>query len=147
MPRGREKRFREIYDASYVDVLRFARRRIVPEKIGTGLVALAEQRREWTCILIERTGKTQSVCLMPNEDLKSQNPDPLMGGYFDSDAAPPPTVAPDQIATGVISEGQTDEGWFNWLEGYIGSDVTGVTVHTSSGFDIQASVANGRFAA
>ena len=43
--------------------------------------------------------------------------------------------------------GNTDEGWFSWVEGYVGSDVTGVTVHTSAGLDIQASVAGNRFAA
>lgn len=32
-------------------------------------------------------------------------------------------------------------------QGYVGSDVTGVTVHTSSGLDIEASVAGNRFAA
>ncbi len=40
-----------------------------------------------------------------------------------------------------------DEGWVSWVEGYVGSDVTGVTVHTPIGIDVEASVANGRFAA
>ena len=44
-------------------------------------------------------------------------------------------------------QASTDEGWFLWVEGYVGSDVTGVTVHTSSGLDIEASVAGNRFAA
>ena len=44
-------------------------------------------------------------------------------------------------------QGSTEEGWFTWSEGYVGSDVTGVTVHTSSGPDIEASVAGNRFAA
>ena len=40
-----------------------------------------------------------------------------------------------------------DKGWFSSVQGYVGRDVTGVTVHTPVGTDVQASVAHGRFAA
>ena len=40
-----------------------------------------------------------------------------------------------------------DDGWFSLVQGYVGTDVTGVTVHTSAGTDVETSVANGRFAA
>ena len=40
-----------------------------------------------------------------------------------------------------------DEGMFSSVQGYVGADVTGVTVHTPVGTDVQASVAQGRFAA
>jgi len=39
-----------------------------------------------------------------------------------------------------------DEGWVTYVDGYVGSDVTGVTVHTPIGADVEVSVANGRFA-
>jgi hypothetical protein len=56
-------------------------------------------------------------------------------------------LAPDRIVENTTMEGNTDEGWFAWSEGYVGDDVTGVTVHTSSGLDIEASVSGNRFAA
>jgi hypothetical protein len=40
-----------------------------------------------------------------------------------------------------------DEEWVSSVDGHVGSDVTGVTVHTPIGTDVEASVANGRFAA
>lgn len=56
-------------------------------------------------------------------------------------------LAPDRIAETEHQEGSTSEGWFIRTGGYVGSDVVGVTVHTSSGLDIEASVVDGRFAA
>jgi hypothetical protein len=118
-----------------------------PTMEGSGRVAVAERRGEWTYVLIDGPGRTQGVCLMPNDDIGKGARPRLFGGYYDTDVPEPPTVAPNRIAVNVSAEGQTDEGWFNWLEGYVGSDVTGVTVHTSSGLDIQASVVGNRFAA
>lgn len=118
-----------------------------PTVDGPGRVAVAERRGEWSYVLIDGPGRAQRVCLMPVEDIGEQARPRLFGGYFDTDVADPPTVAPDRIAVHVSAEGQTDEGWFNWVEGYVGGDVTGVTVRTSSGLDIQASVVGNRFAA
>ena len=113
-----------------------------------GRVAVAERRGEWTYVLLTGPG-TEAICLMPNDDI-GKNPSTgggVFGSYSPSDAPAPPTLAPDRIVENTSAEGSTDEGWFNWLEGYVGSDVTGVTVHTSSGFDIQASVVGNRYAA
>lgn len=41
----------------------------------------------------------------------------------------------------------TDDGWLSWVQGYVGSGVTGVTVHPPVGPDVEATVADGRFAA
>jgi hypothetical protein len=78
-------------------------------------------------------------------------------GTYDTDPVEAPTPARDHIvetnsmAGSVRTPGRwpfsTDEGWFSWIQGYAGTDVTGVTVHTPVGLDIEASVANGRFAA
>jgi hypothetical protein len=108
---------------------------------------MAERRGGWTFVMIEGPGRQQGVCLMRNDDIEKRAPSGSIGGYYDPDAAEPPTLAPDRIAVNASAEGSTDEGWFNWLDGYVGSDVTGVTVHTSSGLDIQASVVGNRFAA
>ena len=40
-----------------------------------------------------------------------------------------------------------DEEWVSQVDGYVGRDVTGVTVHTPIGTDVEASVAHGRYAA
>jgi hypothetical protein len=112
-----------------------------------GRVAIAERRGEWTYVLLTGPG-SEAVCLMPNDSVGQtiHDGDDFFGTY-DPDPAAPPALASDRIATSESMEGSTSEGWFAWLGGYVGSDVTGVTVHTSSGLDIEASVAGNRFAA
>ncbi|RJS45759.1 hypothetical protein [Nocardioides cavernaquae] len=112
-----------------------------------GRVAVAERRGDWTYVLLVSQA-TEAICLLPNDSVgDASRPDNFFGSYSPSDAAGPPTLAPDRIVEKTSAEGSTDDGWFNWLEGHVGSDVTGVTVHTSSGLEIQASVAGDRFAA
>jgi len=110
-------------------------------------VEVAERRGTWTYVLLAGRG-TELICLMP-DDLVGKDPSPGgdFFGSYDPDAPAPPTVEPDEIDENTVMDGSTDEGWFTWAEGYVGSDVTGVTVHTSSGLDIEASVTGGRFAA
>ncbi|RNL61948.1 hypothetical protein EFK50_08950 [Nocardioides marmoriginsengisoli] len=110
-------------------------------------IAVAERRGAWTYVLLTGAG-TEAVCLMPDglTAREATTADGFFGSY-DTDAAAPPTLAPDRIQETSSMEGSTEEGWFTWAEGYVGSDVTGVTVHTSSGRDIEASVSGNRFAA
>ncbi|MGY2876545.1 hypothetical protein ACVW00_003735 [Marmoricola sp. URHA0025 HA25] len=110
-------------------------------------VAVAERRGGWTYVLLAGP-RTEVVCLMP-DDLVGQRHTAggSFSGRYDPDAPAPPALAPDTIDETTSQEGSTDEGWFNSVEGYVGSDVTGVTVHTSSGLDIEASVVANRFAA
>ena len=108
---------------------------------------MAERRGEWTYLLLAGSG-TEAICLMP-DDLVGQDPaarEDFFGSY-DTDTVAPPTLDPDRIDETTSMQGSTEEGWFSSVEGYAGSDVTGVTVHTSSGLDIEASVAGNRFAA
>ncbi len=110
-------------------------------------VAMAERRGDWTYLLLAGSG-TQAICLMP-DDLVGQDPtarEDFFGSY-DTDTVAPPTLDPDRIDETTSMQGNTEEGWFSSVEGYVGSDVTGVTVHSSSGLDIEASVAGNRFAA
>lgn len=112
---------------------------------------VAERRGDWTYVLISEP-KAEGTCLMRN-DLVGQNPaGHEVFGSYDPDPGKAPTVARDRIVEGGSQMGSTDEGWFRegwltWTYGYVGSDVTGVTVHTPLGFDVEASVDNGRFAA
>ena len=110
-------------------------------------VAVAERRGDWTYVLLAGPG-TQATCLMPN-DRVGQNPidrEDFFGSY-DAEPVASPTVARDRVDETSSMQGSTEEGWFIWVEGYVGSDVTGVTVHPSSGPDIEASVVGDRFAA
>lgn len=110
-------------------------------------VAVAERRGEWTYVLLAGP-RTEADCLMP-DDLVGQDPTDRQDffGSYDTDAVAPPAVAPGRIDETSSMEGSTVEGWFILVEGYVGSEVAGVTVHTSSGPDIEASVVGNRFAA
>jgi hypothetical protein len=123
-------------------------------------VVSAERRGEWTYVLIAGP-QAEGACLMPDDLVGHQDPadhkDEGFFGTYDTDPVEAPTLARDRIvetesmAGSVRTPGRwpfsTDEGWFSWVQGYVGSDVTGVTVHTPAGPDVEASVANGRFAA
>jgi len=112
-----------------------------------GRVAIAERRGEWTYVLLAGP-ETEAACLMPDDSVGQTIVDgeDFFGSYT-PDPAAPPTLDPNRFAETESMQGSTDEGWFVWLGGYVGSDVTGVTVHTSSGLDVEASVAGNRFAA
>ena len=123
-------------------------------------VVSAERRGEWTYVLIAGP-RAEAACLMPEDRVSSQDSaDGGEGGFFgsyDTDPVEPPTVPQDGIDETESMEGNvpsrgvwpfgSDEAWFQWVRGYVGSDVTGVTVHPPVGPDVQASVAHGRFAA
>lgn len=110
-------------------------------------VAVAERRGGWVYVLLSGPD-AQAACLMP-EDLVGKDPSDRRGffGNYDMEAAAAPALSPDRIDEATSMQGSTDEGWFLWVEGYVGSDVTGVTVHTSSGLDVEASVSGDRYAA
>ena len=120
----------------------------------------AERRGEWTYVLIVGS-QAEGACLMPDDRVGQQHPaGHEVGGFFgsyDSDPGQPPTPARDGLVETESMEGSVpssgtwpfghDEAWFRWVRGYVGRDVTGVTVHPPGGPDVEASVAHGRFAA
>jgi hypothetical protein len=111
-------------------------------------VLVAEQRGEWTYVLLGGP-QVEAACLLPN-DLVGQDPADLEGeflGQYDSDAVAPPHVTPGHIVETMSMSGNVHGGLVNWVEGYVGRDVVGVTVHTPSGLQVEASVTRGRFAA
>lgn len=122
---------------------------------------IAERRGEWTYVLLAGP-QTERFCLMPEGLVGDENPvthrtEGFMGGTYSLDDIEARTPARGRIiqsgagATSVPTNGLwnfgDDEEWVSQVEGYVGSDVTGVTVHTPIGTDVKASVANGRFAA
>lgn len=105
----------------------------------TARIALAERRGEWTYVLLAGP-RGEAICLMHDDGdsiFGSSTPDP----------PPPPTLARDGLDESTSATSATDEGMYSYTEGFVGRDVTGVTVHVSTGLDIQASIADGRFAA
>lgn len=123
-------------------------------------VVIAERRGGWTYVLIAGP-EAEGACLMPDDLVGRQDPaDHKEEGFFgtyDTDPVEAPTLARDRIVetesmlgsvpTPGVLPFTTDDGWFSWVKGYVGSDVTGVSVHPPVGPDVEASVANGRFAA
>lgn len=126
-------------------------------------VVNAERRGGWTYILIAGP-KSEAACLMQNDLVGQQIPrdrarEAGFFGTYDPDAVEAPTVASDRMVETEAMQGSVpapgpwpwpfrgDDGFFTWVGGYVGSDVTGVTVHPPTGPDVVASVENGRFAA
>lgn len=123
-------------------------------------VVIAERRGGWTYVLLAGPN-SEAACLMPEGLVDQQDPaahttEGFMGNYF-SDPPEASTPARGHIietqsgATSVPTHGLwhfgDDDEWVSSVDGYVGSAVTGVTVHTPIGTDVEASVANGRFAA
>ncbi len=102
-------------------------------------VALAERRGEWTYLLL--TGpQGEASCLMPHDGGD-------VVGSATADPGRPPALRPDGLDETSSLTNVTDDGSYSLTEGFIGRDVTGVTVHVSSGLDIEASISGERFAA
>ncbi|MEO5710160.1 MAG: hypothetical protein ABIQ59_10095 [Nocardioidaceae bacterium] len=123
-------------------------------------VVSAERRGEWTYVLIAGP-QAEGACLMRDDlgghqDLADHKGEGFFGTY-DTDPVQAPPLARDRIVETESMEGNvpTSGFWpfssgekrFSWVRGYVGSDVTGVTVHPPAGPDVEASVAHGRFAA
>jgi hypothetical protein len=120
-------------------------------------VVSAERRGEWTYLLIAGPN-AEAACLMRlTGDYHVADRKSGFFGSYDPDPVGAPTLASDRMVETESMEGSvsvrgrlpftTDDGWFNWVQGYVGSDVTGVTVHPPTGPDVEASVDGGRFAA
>lgn len=113
---------------------------------------LAERRGKWTYVLLSGP-QGEASCIMRN-DVVGQDPGhgEVLGNYHAEPEAVP-TVEPDRIVEMASQSSSIDEGWLRkeswltWVDGYAGDDITGVTVHTPLGFDVEASVDHGRFAA
>lgn len=111
-------------------------------------VMLAERRGEWTYVLLAGPG-AEATCLMPNDLGEREDPSDRDGfsGSYDPEAPAPLTPEPGRIEETTSMIASADNEDVAWVQGYVGSDVTGVTVHASSVPDFEASVVDGRFAA
>src|SRR3954454_14775190 len=122
-------------------------------------LVIADRRGEWTYVLMDGP-KVQASCLMSDDLIGQQNPADHEHGFFGSYSTDPveaPTMARDRIVQTDSMEGSvptpgrwpftTHDGYVTWVQGYVGSDVTGVTLHPPVGPDVEASVRSGRFTA
>jgi RNA polymerase sigma-70 factor, ECF subfamily len=120
-------------------------RAILPVSDQATPVVIAERRGKWTYVLMD--GLTiQASCLMPNELIGQENPADQDTGFlanYNLDPVEAPTLAWDRIVQTGSEEGSvptsgrlpftTHKGYVTWVQGYVGSDVTGVTLHPPRG--------------
>ncbi|HEY9409275.1 MAG TPA: hypothetical protein VIP77_06815 [Jiangellaceae bacterium] len=120
-------------------------------------VLIAERRGGWTYVLVSGP-QEEGSCLMLNDVVGktgSATVGHLLGGggVVDYEVPKPAPDRVEEFDSIVSSYNPRPWWWFSDPEfwglagGYVGSDVVGVTVHTPAGLDVEASVANGRFAA
>jgi hypothetical protein len=134
-------------------------RAALPMRDQGARVVIGERRGGWTYVLLEGPGG-EGACLMADDLVGAPGVADSKTGFFGSyDPDPPdaPTSPPDgivetQSAAGTVSLPRrfslgTVDGWFTWVTGYAGSDVTRVTVHPPVGPDVEASLHDGRFSA
>lgn len=121
---------------------------------------LAERRGEWTYVILVGPG-SEGSCLMPGglvgqPDPTAQRTEGFMGS-FTSDPVEWSAPARGALITTSAGSGTVpvdglwgfseDEEYVTFVAGEVGRDVVAVTVQTPTGTDVEASVANGRFAA
>jgi hypothetical protein len=124
---------------------------------GGARVAIAERRGGWNYILLE--GRGEGDCLMPDSMIAGEETraDGFTGSY---DPEPPKAVTPprDRIYEAEVTQSPVArdsclplftncDDWYALVVGYAGSDVTAVTVHPPTGPAVEASLADGRYAA
>lgn len=120
---------------------------------------ISEKRGGWTYVLVESPAG-EGACLMPEKLIGSSDSGARkkgLFGTFNTDPPEAPTPSPDGIVENGSMGGSVSlpgrlpftstDGWFSWVGGYVGSDVTGVTVHPPVGPDVEATVSQGRFSA
>lgn len=112
---------------------------------------LAERRGTWTYVLISGP-RAEASCLLRNDVVGQDPAGHEVFGSLEPDPGEAPAVSRDGLvetgsAATSIDDGLFGEEWLTWAYGRVGAEVTAVTVHTPLGFDVTASVDNGRFAA
>lgn len=120
-------------------------------------IVIAEKRGAWTLVMMAGP-EAEFTCLMPDDtvDQDPRHPDGVVMGTGGQGPSAAPALARDDLVQATSMGGTVhddeflpwadDDDWFIWAEGYVGSKVTAVTVHTASDLEIEASVSDGRFA-
>ncbi|MFI5428904.1 hypothetical protein [Aeromicrobium sp. UC242_57] len=114
---------------------------------------ISEVRGTWTYVLVEGPAG-EGACLMPDGDTNRKSG--FFGSYNPEPSDAPPLASDDIDETwsmggsvtvpGRLPFSSTEE-WFSWVSGFVGSDVTAITVHPPVGPDVEATVSHGRFSA
>jgi hypothetical protein len=104
-------------------------------------IAIAERRGEWTLVTLAGTKGFSALCITDESTT-------LFRDWFGSIGTPTNYATPgprDVVATD-LGTGGIDAGELSVAAGYAGSDVTGLTYHSTTHGRIAATVAGGRFA-
>ena len=109
---------------------------------------LAERRGAWTYVLIQPTAGVESSCIMPTAEVTGGVAEERRRWFGSTgEQLSEPAISPEELRVHVAATGSTEEGLFSYSEGEVGRDVVGVTFTTPRGVTVEASVANGRYAA
>lgn len=127
-------------------------------RAGDGEVVVADERGGWTYVLLSGP-RLEASCLMANDLVAGSASGPRRAGFMGGWTADP-SPAPELAADGIVGHGAEGtmpvdrpwplpdgEEWVASVEGFVGRDVAAVTVRTSDGPAVEASVEHGRFAA
>ncbi len=116
-------------------------------------VLVAEARGGWSYVVFRVAGASgtelQGSCLVPDEQVA--DPRPGKGGFFGSlgpaDETSGPAPAPAVAREDGSGAGSVDDEAFGYAEGRAGDDVVSIEVTTPGGREVEASLANGHWAA
>ena len=102
---------------------------------------LAEQRGDWTLVVLGDGGGLDASCVTQNDDGAPSDNSFAASGYRD-----PLNLGPRDIFVSSGGSGGSTNNLMSVLIGFVGTDVTGVTVHTTEDGEVAATVANGHVA-
>lgn len=109
---------------------------------------MAETRGQYSLVLGESPNGYESVCLSESIDPNGTGG----GGGYSLVKQGGVSITADEILVTGYDSSSTDEGWrrvsnVSIVSGHLGDEVASITIVTPQGFDVRASVLNGRFLA
>ena len=103
---------------------------------------LAEQRGDWTLVVLGDSSGLDASCVTQDDDGAASDNSFEASGYRES-----LDLGPRDIFVSSGGTGGSRNNLISVLIGFVGTDVTGVTVHTPEHDEVTATVANGHVAA
>lgn len=140
-----------------VDAERAAAVKVCTNDLGISMnnspaATIAERRGQWAYVYIVGAG-VEASCLMHDDAIgEDAAADGEVLSSREESAPDGPRQDPTQLTETGSTSASTDrklvgQDWLTWTYGVVGAEVQRVTVNTPLGFDVEASIDNGRFAA